>query len=566
MGSISENLECDAVLIGAGFGGYTMLHKLRNLGLRAKIFERGSGSGGVWHWNQYPGARVDSDSPAYQFFDKEIWEDWTFSERFPGFRELQKYFQHVENKWDLRKDIEYHKNVLYASWDSGSRRWRVGCSDGTETKCKWLFANVGFAAKEYIPYLQGSANFQGEMYHTAHWPHHEVSLRDKRIAVIGTGASGIQVIQEAGKVCKHLTVYQRTPNFCLPMQQRSLDAREEQEKKDNGIYEAAFKACEKTDAGVPYQNNGRKTFDDTSEQREALWNSLIQDGGFKFWVAGYADMNFDQKANEAAYDFWRRMVLKRIKDPEKARLLAPEVPPHPFGAKRPSLEQNYFEVVSQENVDIINLNEFPVEEINATGIRTAAGQVDVDLIVLATGFDGLTGGFMDIDFRGVDGRTLKQYWSDGVKTSMGVAVPGFPNMFFLFGPQAPSTFSNGPSCIQFQGQWFEKLIERMLAEGIETMEATEEAANDWVEKIREKWEATLLPRGKISLLYSLAIFLLLTSLHSWWTGANIPGKKVQPLSWAGGLPSYLQMLSKTLDNNYQGWIVGPGVSKHGSVS
>lgn len=225
------------------------------------------------------------------------------------------------------------------------------------------------------------------------------------------------------------------------MQQRILDAREEQKKKDDGIYEAAFKACEKTSAGVPYENNGRKTFDDTSEQREALWNSLIQDGGFKFWVAGYADLNFDQKANDAAYDFWRRMVLNRIKDPEKARLLAPEVPPHPFGAKRPSLEQNYFEVLSQENVHILNLNEFPIEEINATGIRTAAGQVDVDLIVLATGFDGLTGGFMDIDLQGVDGRTLKQHWSDGVKTSMGVAVPGFPNMFFLFGPQAPSTFS-----------------------------------------------------------------------------------------------------------------------------
>ncbi|KEF62522.1 uncharacterized protein A1O9_00495 [Exophiala aquamarina CBS 119918] len=498
MGSMSETLEYDAVLIGAGFGGYTMLPKLRNLGLRAKIFERGSGSGGVWHWNRYPGARVDSDSPAYQFFDKEIWEDFTFSERFPGFRELQKYFQHVERKWDLQKDIEYHKNVTYAHWDSDHRRWRVGCSDGTETICKWLFANVGFAAKEYVPHLKGAADFRGEMYHTAHWPHHDIDLNDKRIAVIGTGASGIQVIQEAGKVCKHLTVYQRTPNFCLPMQQRKLDPAEEQRKKDSGIYEAAFKACEKTDSGVPYGNNGRKTFDDTSEEREALWSGLIQDGGFKFWVAGYSDMIIDQKANDAAYDFWRRMVLKRIQDPKKARLLAPEIPPHPFGAKRPSLEQTYFEVLSQQNVDIIDLNEFSIEEINASGIRTAAGQVDVDLIVLATGFDGLTGGFMDIDLRGVDKRTLKQHWSDGVKTSMGVAVPGFPNMFFLFGPQAPSTFSNGPSCIQVQGQWFEKMLKKMLAEGVETMEAKEETAEGWCAKIRESWEATLLPQGKIS--------------------------------------------------------------------
>lgn len=225
------------------------------------------------------------------------------------------------------------------------------------------------------------------------------------------------------------------------MRQRKLDPVEEQRKKDCGVYEAAFEACKKTSAGVPYESNGRKTFDDTSEEREALWNGLVEEGGFKFWVAGYTDLNTDQKANDATYDFWRRMVLKRIKDTEKAKLLAPEIPPHPFGAKRPSLEQNYFEVLSQPNVDIIDLNEFSIQEINSSGIRTAAGQVDVDLIVLATGFDGLTGGFMDIDLQGIDGRTLKQHWSGGVNTSMGVAVPGFPNMFFLFGPQAPSTFS-----------------------------------------------------------------------------------------------------------------------------
>ncbi|KAJ9611625.1 hypothetical protein H2200_004809 [Cladophialophora chaetospira] len=559
MGSISESLEYDTVLIGAGFGGYTMLPKLRKLGLRVKIFERGSGSGGVWYWNQYPGARVDSDSPAYQFFDKEIWEDFTFSERFPGFRELQRYFQYVEKKWDLRKDIEYHKNVTYAHWDPDSRRWRIGCSDGTETRCKWLFANVGFAAKEYKPYLKGSGDFQGDMFHTAHWPHHDVILEDKRIAVIGTGASGVQVIQEAGKVCKQLTVYQRTPNFCLPMRQRRLDPVEEQRKKANGVYEAAFKACENTSAGVPYENNGRKTFDDTSEEREALWNSLVQEGGFKFWVAGYADTNFDQKANDAAYDFWRRMVLKRIKDPEKARVLAPEIPPHPFGAKRPSLEQDYFEVLSQPNVDIIDLNELPIEEVNASGIRTAAGQVDVDLIVLATGFDGLTGGFMDIDLQGVDTRTLKQHWNDGVRTSMGVAVPGFPNLFFLFGPQAPSTFSNGPSCIQFQGRWFEKLVQRMLAEGIETLEPKNEAADRWVEKIRERWDTTLLPQGKISISVHRNLSFADVS-HSWWNGSNIPGKKVQPLSWAGGLPSYMKMLDETLENDYQGWIVERGTT------
>ncbi|KAK7958791.1 hypothetical protein LTR80_006928 [Exophiala xenobiotica] len=465
MGSVGGKSEYDVVLIGAGFGGYTML---------------------------------PSDSPTYQFFDKEVWEGFTFSERFPGFRELQEYFAYVEKKWDLRKDIEYFKDVKSAHWLEDSKRWWIECCDGTETLCKWMFANVGFAAKEYVPYIKGFSEFKGEMYHTAHWPHHAVRLKNKRVAVIGTGASGIQVIQETGPVCKHLTVYQRTPNFCLPMRQRKLDPVEEQKKKDMGVYEEAFKACETTSAGVPYDTNGRNTFDDTAEERENVWNSLVEEGGFKFWVAGYKDLTTNQEANDAAYDFWRRMVLKRIKDPEKAKLLAPEKPPHPYGAKRPSLEQNYFEVLSQENVDLIDLNRLPIEEINATGIKTAGGQVDVDLIVLATGFDGLTGGFMDIDLRGRDGRTIKEYWKEGVRTSMGIAMPSFPNMFFLFGPQAPSTFANGPSCIQFQGRWFEKLIKTLEKDGVESFEATEASADEWVEKIRERWEATLLPQAKIS--------------------------------------------------------------------
>ncbi len=225
------------------------------------------------------------------------------------------------------------------------------------------------------------------------------------------------------------------------MHQRKLDTSEEQKKKDTGVYDAAFRACERTSGGVPYDTTGRKTFDDTAEEREVFYNSLIEGGGFKYWVANYGDLITDQKANNAAYDFWRRMVLKRVKDPEKAKLVAPKIPPHPYGAKRPSLEQNFFEVLSQENVDIIDLNHLPIEEITPTGIKTSAGHVDVDLIVLATGFDGLTGGFMEIDLRGRDGGTLKELWKEGVKTSMGVAAPNFPNMFFLFGPQAPSTFS-----------------------------------------------------------------------------------------------------------------------------
>lgn len=225
------------------------------------------------------------------------------------------------------------------------------------------------------------------------------------------------------------------------MVQRKLDPVEEQKKKNTGIYAEAFKKCERTPGGVPYESKDKNTFDDTPEEREKFYQSLFKDGGLQFWVAGYKDVMTDQKANDAAYDFWRRMVLKRINNPAKRELLAPETPRHPYGAKRPSLEQNYFEVMNQDNVDIIDVSRFPIEEINATGVNTAAGQVDVDMIIFATGFDALTGGFMDIKIRGTDGRTLMQHWSEGVKTSVGIAVPKFPNMFYLFGPQAPSTFS-----------------------------------------------------------------------------------------------------------------------------
>jgi cation diffusion facilitator CzcD-associated flavoprotein CzcO len=225
------------------------------------------------------------------------------------------------------------------------------------------------------------------------------------------------------------------------MHQRRMDFDEERRKKQDGRYESAFEACRKTRGGVPYEPVGRRTFDDTPEERKALWNSLMTQGGFRFWVASYNDLSTDQRANDAAYAHWRGTVLKRVRDPRKAALVAPEKPPHPYGAKRPSLEQNYFEVLSQDNVEVVDLNQSPIHELTATGITTAAGHVDVDLIVLATGFDGLTGGFLDIDLRGTNSRTLKQYWDKGARTSTGVAIPGFPNMFFIFGPQAPSTFS-----------------------------------------------------------------------------------------------------------------------------
>ncbi|GAB7355764.1 hypothetical protein MBLNU459_g6449t1 [Dothideomycetes sp. NU459] len=531
--------QLDVVIVGAGFGAFTTLHKLRKLGLSIKCFEKGSSSGGIWYWNQYPGARVDSDTPTYQLFEKELYEDFTFKERYPGWKELKRYFNHVEDKWDLKKDIEYNKNVEAATFDGARNRWHVECSDGSEVFCRWFIPAIGFAAKRYTPPIKGLSDFQGEVYHTAVYPQYGVNLRNKRIAVIGTGASGIQTIQESGAVAKHLTIYQRTPNYCLPMNQYKLNEEEEQKKKEAGLYDKTFEACGQTFSGFDYDFSEKNTFDDTPEEREKFFHKLlIEQGGFRFWLGTYADMLYEENANNEAYKFWRKSVHARVKNAEKAELLAPKVPPHPWGTKRPSLEQNYYEIVDQDNVDIIDVNETPIIEVTETGLRTSKGLVEVDIIITATGFDAVTGSLAQLGIRGTDGRTIKEHWKDGTRTSMGISLAKFPNLFYLYGPQAPTAFSNGPSCTQFQAMWIERVIAACEKEGITRFEPKEQAVDDWVEQVHTVWNSSLFPRAK-----------------SWYQGSNIPGKKIEPLNYAGGMVAYRKALDESLENDYQGWVV-----------
>jgi cation diffusion facilitator CzcD-associated flavoprotein CzcO len=532
MGSIQEPIpEVDALIVGAGFGSFTVINRLRKQGLKCKIYEKGARSGGIWFWNCYPGARVDTDSPIYQLFDKELWEDWTFKERYelaplsyldtadikhryPGGKELKKYFEYVDQKWGLSKDIEYNMHVDGAVFDENLNKWLVETSSGEQIYCRWFIPCIGFAARRYTPPINGLGNFRGDIYHTAIWPQHDVNLKGKRVAQIGTGASGIQVIQTIGPVVKNLTVFQRTPNYCLKMEQRQLDHEEEQRKKKAGTYDEAIEMTRHTFAGFTYDFREKDTFDDTPEEREKFFQDLFDSGGFLFWLATYQDMLFDQKANDEAYKFWRKEVLKRIPDPKKAALLAPEKPPHPWGTKRPSLEQNVYEVFSLPHVDIIDVNESPVLEITGTGLRTKEGLIEVDVIILATGFDSVTGSLGQLNIRGVDGSSIADHWKDGTTTSLGIAMHNFPNMFFLYGPQAPTAFSSGPSCTQFQAEWVEKTIKELREKGVVYFEATKEAEMDWTRRMHEEWNKTLFPLAK-----------------SWYQGANIPGRKVEPLNW-----------------------------------
>jgi cation diffusion facilitator CzcD-associated flavoprotein CzcO len=495
MGSVGEPTEIpyvDCLLVGAGFASFTLLNRLRKLGYSVTIYEKGEAAGGIWYWNCYPGARVDSDTPIYQLFDKELWEDFTFKERYPSWPELRRYFKHVEKKWNVDQHVEYCKHVDSAHFDESKHQWLVECADGSQIYCRWFIPCIGFASRHYRPPVPGLSNFKGDVYHTAVWPQHGVNLKGKRIAQIGTGASGIQVAQEIGDKAKHLTVFQRTPNMCLPMNQHPLDPKIEEQKKKDGVYEKAMNDTRKTFAGFTYDFVEKNTFDDSPEEREKFYHKLmVEQGGFRYWLNNYKDMLFDQKANDEAYKFWRNQVLKRVKNPEKQRLVAPEKPPHPWGTKRPSLEQRYYEVIDQDHVDIIDVNENPITDVEPNGLRTKNGLVEADVLILATGFDSVTGSLAQLDIRGTDGGTIADHWKDRLQTSMGIALPGYPNMFFLYGPQAPTAFSNGPSCTQFQAEFVEETLKRAKEEGITRLEATKEAEDDWCKRMNEKWDATV---------------------------------------------------------------------------
>ncbi|KAI9644788.1 hypothetical protein NHQ30_006815 [Ciborinia camelliae] len=538
MGSVQTE-EVDVLLVGAGFSTFTMLNKLRKQGLKCRIYEKGSRSGGTWYWNCYPGARVDSDTPIYQLFDKDLWEDFTFKERYAERKELRRYFEHIEKKWDVRKDVEFEKHVDGAMFDKKRNQWLVECSDGSEIYCRWFIPCIGFASRRFTPPFNGLSNYKGDIYHTAIWPQHDVNLKNKRVGQIGTGASGIQVIQTIGPIVNHLTVYQRTPNFALPMNQAPLDPEEEAKKKAEGKYEEELAKTRTTFAGFPYTFQDKNTFDDTPEEREANFHKLmIEQGGFYFWLNNYKDLLYDQKANDEAYKFWRKSVCKRISDVKKQKLLAPEIPPHPWGTKRPCLEQNIWEVFSLPHIDIIDVNESPILEVTEKGIRTKEGEVEFDILILATGFDSMTGSLGQLNIRGIDGNTIAQKWKDGTRTSMGIAMNNYPNMFFIYGPQAPTAFSNGPSCLQFQAEYVSDTIKELTEKNITYFEAKKEAEEDWYRRLSEVWNASLFPLAK-----------------SWYQGANIPGRKIEPLNWAGGIPEYRASLARSNENNYQGWIV-----------
>jgi cyclohexanone monooxygenase len=534
--TMSKTGDFDAVIVGAGFNGLYLLHRLRQEGFSVRLVEASAGLGGVWQANRYPGARVDCHVPNYEYSLPEIWQDWVWSERFPGREELVAYFEHVDAVLDLRPDIDFETRIAAAHFDDDERRWSLRTSDDRSFGCRYLLLCTGFGSKPYTPDLPGLDSFAGVCHHTATWPVEGVSFEGKRVGVIGTGASGVQVVQEAAKDAAKLTVFQRSPVMALPMEQRALDPEEQAAAKPD--YPEIFE-----------QRNGPPgSFYDvhrhdvsalavSDEERAEVYEEAWRKGGFHFWVGTFKDILSDEAANRTAYDFWRDKVRSRIDDPAVAELLAPTEPPYPFGTKRPSLEQNYYECFNQPNVALVDLLTNPLVEITPTGVETTAELVELDVLVLATGFDANTGGLTAIDIRSGSGPSLADEWVDGVDTHLGVAVSGFANMLFLYGPQSSTAFCNGPVCAEIQGDWVVELLDRMRSEGLTRIDAKPDTGPRWTAHLADIASSTLFGKA-----------------DSWYMGANIPGKRRQLLNYPNS-DAYLDHLRHCAEHDYEGFVL-----------
>lgn len=436
-GNIAANVhqqDFDVIVIGGGFGGCNALYKLRKAGFSTHLLEAGSALGGVWHWNSYPGARVDSEMPYYQFSIPEVYKTWNWSQRFPGHEELKAYFRHVDKTLDLSRDISYNRAVVGADFDEGSGKWTIQTSTGRTLTCKFLVPATGSSYKRYEPIFPGMDAYQGQIIHAASWPESDINFEGKRVAIIGAGATGVQLVQEIAKVAAHTSVYIRNPNIAIPMGQRDLSPLEATAQK--AIYKGLFQLARQTAAGIAMDAQPKKAAEDSREEQQAYLEELWARGGFSFQAANYADFLVNMDTNKMVYDFWCQKTRQRIRDPAKADVVAPLVQPYPVATKRCSLEQDYYERLDQDNVDVVGLKKTPIKGFTERGIVTEDGRErEHDYVVLATGYDNMTGSLTGMGLRGKDGVDMKKRWENGVWTHLGIMARGCPNMFMIYGPQ-----------------------------------------------------------------------------------------------------------------------------------
>ncbi len=538
MNETSAPEQLDVLIVGAGFSGLYQLYRLRQLGFKVRIYEAAPALGGVWYWNCYPGARCDTYGPLYQFSIKELWSEWDFSELYPGWDEIRDYFRYADHKLGLSQDIRYNTRVSGARFDEARCRWLVDTESGQRADAQFLVLCTGIGSKPHSPDIPGLNEFAGRCLHTALWPQDGVDLRGQRIGVLGTGATGVQVVQEAGPVAAHLTVFQRTPNMALPMRQRQLDEAAKRALKINMEEKYAKRA--RTRAGYDFDNldyAGPSAAGLTPDQIRQMYEGFWEEGGFIPWLGNFPEIYTDENINLIAYEFWRDKVRQRITDPVLAQKLAPSVPPHPYGVKRISLEQRYYEVFNQPNVTLVDLLETPITRVVREGVQTKDGRVHaLDILVLATGFDMVTGGLTAMDIHSPAGVTLRERWKEGVSAFLGTMTHGFPNMLWVYGPLAPAGLSNGPSSSELQGDEVVALLQHMRARGLTRIEASAAADEAWRQRIDDFAAGTLFGRTQ-----------------SWYMASNIPGKAAQMINYPIGMPDYLEQWQRVKAEDYAGF-------------
>jgi cation diffusion facilitator CzcD-associated flavoprotein CzcO len=511
--------DFDALVIGAGISGLYQLYRLRELGLRVRVLEAGSGVGGTWYWNRYPGARFDSESYSYGYsFSQELLEEWSWSEHFAPQPETLRYLNYVADKFDLRRDITFHSRVSTAHYREDTGEWDVTVEDGSRYRARFLITAIGPLSAPTLPRIAGVETFEGSSFHTARWPHEPVSFAGKRVAVIGTGATGVQTIQEVAKTVGHLTVFQRTPNWCAPLHNGKID--EETQQRIKAGYPEMFARCRETFACFLHTPDPRGTFEVTPEEREAFFEKLYAERGFGIWQGNFRDILTDRAANAAVSDFVARKIRQRVKDQAVAEKLIPKN--HGFGTRRVPLETKYYEAYNQPNVRLVDITETPIERITPKGIKTSDAEYEFDIIIYATGFDAITGSFDRIDIRGLGGRKLRDKWANGPQTFLGVQVESFPNMFMLMGPH--TALGNIPRSIEYNVDWVTGLIRYMGEHKLSRADARPEAVAAWTDHVKALGEG-----------------LLSNEVNSWMTGinTNVEGKQTRIIArYSGSAPAY----------------------------
>lgn len=527
------DVEFDAIVVGAGFGGMYMLHCLRQNGFSARVYEAGSGVGGTWYWNRYPGARCDVESMQYSYsFSEELDQEWSWSEKYSPQPDILEYANHVADRFDLREDIRFDTRVTSAKFDETANRWSVETHQGDRATARFCIMAVGCLSAANMPSFEGVNDFDGPIYHTGEWPHEGINLAGKHVAVIGTGSSGIQSIPIIAKEADAVTVFQRTPNYAVPAWNSKMDP--ERERQVKADYPAMRARARARPTGIFFPFNIKPALDANEEEREKQYQEFWDRGGLPF-LGAYGDLLFDKDANETAAKFARRKIRDVVDDPDVAELLSPD---NIFGCKRLCVDTGYYETFNLPHVKLVDVSTNPIERITQKGVVTDGIEYEADIIVCATGFAAMTGSFDKIQIMGRDGLTLTEKWEAGPRTYLGLSTAGFPNFFMITGPGSPSVLANMIQSIEQHADWMVDCMSHMRETGAETIEPAPEEEDAWVEHVNE-----------------VADISLRSTCSSWYVGANIPGRPRVFMPYIGGFPIYVNKCNEVMDNGYEGFVL-----------